>query len=74
MYDKEQFIIHTVRIIAYQNNQCLKQVLITIILSYYRRLNSTLSIATRKFTGTVERRKHQVEKFLIVKLHSFTIF
>jgi hypothetical protein len=26
MYAHEQFIIHTTRIIAYQNNQCLKRV------------------------------------------------
>jgi hypothetical protein len=26
MYVQEQFVIHTVRIIVYQNNQCLKQV------------------------------------------------
>jgi hypothetical protein len=27
MYAQEQFVIHTARIIAYQNNQCMKQVL-----------------------------------------------
>jgi hypothetical protein len=44
MYAHEYFFIHTDKIIVYQNNQCLKQVLYYNNIVLLKTTNSTLSI------------------------------
>jgi hypothetical protein len=53
MYAQDQVIIHTARIIAIQINQCHdSEYIITRALSYYIRLNMTLSIEPNNTTGS----------------------
>jgi ABC-type hemin transport system ATPase subunit len=74
MYAQEQFVIHMARIIVYQNNQCLKRVFYYNNIVLLQKNNSTLSIRSQHPTGTVERRKCQLEYFLVEVLHDFSIF
>jgi hypothetical protein len=61
IYAQEQFVIHTTRITAYQNNQCLKRVLYYNNIILLQKANFTLLIGAHHTTGTVKRRKCQLE-------------